>query len=313
MSGTPIKFNFHPYKFDEKEHVIEKSENGMKRRFLRGIASGPKWDGHGERMTQKAIQSFSNQANTGDILLYADLHGIRFTDDIGTLANHEILPNGDWFNEYRLYDQSDDVGAATVETVNKLWKQVNGLSPYTQPRQKGFSVEGTIPEGGLIAYKEDAAGNVAERVIDDVLLDGVIVVPRPAYQDSIAHAVYKALSVQPEWVTKKVVEKAFNDNDEYASYYYGRYQLEDSLYKAIDSIMTDKSPEKYQRMDLVFSVFKSNMMNLIKGHEVEFNSGSSIADKGLAVCKQELFTDLRSTLVRITKMLDKTGASEVEK
>jgi len=61
----------------------------------------------------------------------------------------------------------------------------------------GFSIEGIIPEDGII---KSAKG---ETILDNILLDGVILVPRPAYETSIANGVYKALGVISPWVAKK--------------------------------------------------------------------------------------------------------------
>ena len=140
-------------------------------------------------MTENAVNSFMGQANSGNVLLYEGQHGVNYIDDIGKLTSADIIKGGDWFTEFRLYDDLDKMGGVTLEKADKLWQQVNGFPPYNHPIQKGFSIEGEIPDGGIVSM--DTTG---KRVIDDVLLDGVVVVPRPAYKDSIASAVYKALS-----------------------------------------------------------------------------------------------------------------------
>jgi len=63
-----ISFHFSPC---DTDFTVEKSLNGskQKKRFLRGISSGIKLDGHGERMTQKAIDGFMEQAKKNEILL----------------------------------------------------------------------------------------------------------------------------------------------------------------------------------------------------------------------------------------------------
>ena len=98
-----ITFHFHPYevkKGDFSKYAVEKQDDeGRKRRYVCGIASGTQVDGHGERMTEKCIKSFMEQANSGDILLYPDPHGIKSTDDIGILKKANILGDGDWYTE----------------------------------------------------------------------------------------------------------------------------------------------------------------------------------------------------------------------
>lgn len=168
-----IRFKFHPLDFEKNLHAVEKSINGgQKRRYLMGVSSGEKLDGHGERMTQKCIKSFMDQANRGAILLYADRHDVNYTDDIGILSGARVLNDGDWETTFRLYDQEDGLGDNTIQKADKLWRQVNGLAPYPHPLQKGFSVEGYIPDDGIVEMSEDG-----RRVMDNVVLDGVVVVP----------------------------------------------------------------------------------------------------------------------------------------
>ena len=68
---------------------------------MRGISSGIQQDLHGEKMTEKCIKSFHDQASSGDILLYKGKHGVDFTEDIrnielskeGLYLLKRILPN----------------------------------------------------------------------------------------------------------------------------------------------------------------------------------------------------------------------------
>ena len=137
---TPVKkaisFHFHPKDFTSGGHAVEKADGGKKRRYLAGISSGVKIDAHDERMTPKCVKSFMDQANSGTILLYPDIHGIKASKDIGILTKAEVLPNGDWHCEFRLYDEMDDVDSESVQTANKIWKQINGMPPYKKPLQK---------------------------------------------------------------------------------------------------------------------------------------------------------------------------------
>jgi hypothetical protein len=258
-----IKFLFHPYKFEDKKHYLEKSDsNGSKRRFLKGIASGEKTDGHGERLTQKAIKSMQDQANSGDILLYADVHGIKGTDDIGRIESSEISPNGDWIIEARLYDEVDGIGSNTMERVDKLWKQINGLPPYRFAKAKGFSIEGFIPDDGIVEMAQDG-----RRVIDNVILDGVVTVPRPAYQTSIANAIYKALNETPPWMIEKAADsfKSIIATDEIQNNYYKkRFQFQDLLEERIENIMlSDNIKEKDRALTALFDGYKEAMIELI--------------------------------------------------
>jgi len=262
--GKDIKFHFHPYGFEENNHTIEKEDkDGKCRKYLAGVASGLNVDAHGERMSEKCIKSFMDQANSGDILLHPDLHGIRETGDIGILTKSEIMQNGDWYTEYRLYDETDGVGANKLEAIDTIWKQMNGLPPYKRKRQKGFSIEGIIPDESVIT---DTYGGFDRSVIDDVLLDGVVLVPRPAYKDSIATAVYKALGeVTP--FRRESIQTTIRENvqlqDLEDNYYKYKWQYLDALEQNIESIMTKNNNNKREELCILFDEYKDLMTNLI--------------------------------------------------
>jgi hypothetical protein len=172
----------------QSSRQIEKSIQGRKSKYLVGVASGIDEDAHGEHLTPNCIASLVKQAQEGDVLLFADVHGIKESEDIGIMTDFKVLPNKDWEVEFRLYDESDGVGRDCLDKINKLWAQLNGLPPYTQPRQKGFSIEGFIPDNQVLQYKKQQHGQ-----IDDMVLEGVVVVPRPAYQNSVVQAIQKSV------------------------------------------------------------------------------------------------------------------------
>lgn len=261
----PISFHFHPYKQSEGQFAVEKSLNNKKRRYLCGVSSGIKVDGHGERMTDTCIKSFIDQANTGDILLYPDVHGIKASEDIGRLVHGEIRPGGDWYTEYILHDESDGIGPVKAEKINDIWKQINGLPPYRAPKQRGFSIEGYIPDRGIVAMSHDG-----KRVINEVSLDGVILVPRPAYQDSIANAIYKALNECSPWEHDKIrvsLDSKLSDivgqKEGEKNYYQKKYAIEDAFNEVIEEIMTDKKSSKDARLNALFDDYKRLMVDLI--------------------------------------------------
>ena len=270
MQNQRIEFFFHPFDFNQNLHFVEKDEAGLKRKYLKGISSGIRIDGHGERMTEKCIKSFNEQANSGDILLYADKHGVAFTADIGILTKSEITPAGDWYTEYRLYDESDNMGENTLERANKLWKQVNGLPPYKKPKQKGFSVEGYIPEKGIVQMSDDG-----KRVIDEVHLDGAIVCPRPAYETSIAHALYKALGEEPPWVIRKGLRETLkfkiNEAKMIESFYKGFYKMNDFLFEEIEKIMQNPYvTDQRDRLSILLDEYREMMIDLILNNKEFF-------------------------------------------
>jgi len=268
---THIPIFFQPNIGDQGTYAVEKAEeNGTrKRRYLQGISSGVKLDKHSERMTDKCVKSFMNQANSGDVLLYPDIHGIKASEDIGVLVKGEIQPSGDWFTEYRLYDEYDDIDRASLDTANKIWKQVNGLPPYKTPKQKGFSIEGFIPDGGLLSAQKDELGNMTNRVIDEIDLDGVVVVPRPAYA-SVATACYKALGEMTPNHVKKIqglahgVFKSIMEGQQLNNQYYKmRWELGDVLEKSIITVMRSYNPNKEQELRIVFKEYTNALIPLV--------------------------------------------------
>jgi len=266
--GIHIPFHIHPFLFDLQQHAVEKTdESGNKRRYLYGISSGMKKDGTGERMTKECIDDMQLQANSGEILLYPSPHGVRDIDDIGRLVESTITPGGDWVTTYRLYDQHDGLGPVKLENVDNLWKQINGLPPYKTPKQKGFSIEGYIPDDGIIEMSE-----TGQRTIGKVNLDGAIVTSRPAYTDSVLTAVYKALDVLP--AKRRLAEtenirgtfmNLIHDEEVKQSYYSKRYKMDEALQDTIDKIMS-RGTEVQDRLNLLFGEYSQMMIPVSYTH-----------------------------------------------
>lgn len=268
---TPIRFVFDLSGNDTSQYAIEKDMGtGVKRRYLKGIASGIAVDGHGERMTENAINKMQNQANSGDVLLYADKHGVAYTEDIGKLVMASIDPQGDWNVEFRLYDSQDGIGANTLEKADKLWKQINGLPPYSKKHQRGFSIEGYIPDGGIMQLAQDG-----RRVVDDVYLDGCVVVPRPAYKTSIVSSVYKALNEPAPWELRKEMKSILGGSEidaDLSMYFRKRYKLQDALETMVENIMTNENiSNKKERLTEVFDEYKNMMVELLTDYPEAYN------------------------------------------
>lgn len=264
-----IKFNFHPYLWTDKKHVVEKEDStGVKRRYLIGIASGLKRDGQNERMTKGCIEKMQKLANSGDLMIFDCPHGVAGTDDIGIIVRSEITPLGEWLIEARLYDEKDGFASnsVTLEKVDKLWRQVNGLPPYSVPKQKGFSVEGYVPEGGIVSMS-DTGGN---RVINDIELDGVIVTPRPAYSDSIASAIYKTLDELMPEKKEELEENIFLKltdklkSGEYGhNFYLNYYSAQDAMQDILEEYL--RHPRQLDdRLNAAFEQYKRVMIELLK-------------------------------------------------
>jgi hypothetical protein len=288
-SKRKISFHFQPFQKEDKEFAIEKSDNnGLKRKYLCGISTGPKTDLEKERLTENAVNMIIKQAESEDILLYPDLHGIKASEDIGILTNAKILPDGDWYTEYRLYDEYDEVDQRSIEVADKIWKQSKGLPPYKHPKKKGFSIEGVIPDDGIISAEKDEFGNIGKRVIDKLELDGVVIVPRPAYKDGIANAVFKALGEIPPW-EKEILSKSIQgelksmlDNKELEDQFYSRrWEINDALEKQIEKVMSRKGDLKKEKLEYLFSEFKDLMIDLIMQSENMFQITENIEDDNI--------------------------------
>lgn len=204
-----------------KSSAIRKKA-GAKRRYLEGIASGPSVDAHGERMSRAAIRGMQEQARSGEVLLYADVHGIRASEDIGRVTQAKITPAGEWWIRVRLYDEADPVDDAAKQRADKVWRQINGLEPYERPQKRGFSIEG---------YSTDQNGGT----INGVDLDGVVLVSRPAYQRSVAQAVEKGRG--------RFKAKRERDNAIQALFDMQR-EFEDTLRELLEDVDDDRQAEK---------------------------------------------------------------------
>ena len=275
MEPRKIHIHFHPRE-GGSPFAVEKEEGGRKRRYLEGITSGLLSDGHGERMTEGCIESFQKQAESGDVLLYAGNHGSAYTEDIGMLVDSGVDPNGDWWTKYRLYDELDGMGAHTLEAADKVWRQINGLPPYTTPQERGFSIEGDIPDGGLKFV--DKSGR---RVMDDIVLDGVWLVRRPSYRSSVAHAVAKAIGAPIPGVVRKSLknslEQAMKDSEARSAYFDAQYRLQDALDKEMREIVCGGDPDREEQLSALFSEYGKMMTDLVLDHEFVFTEGESAA------------------------------------
>jgi hypothetical protein len=281
-----ISIPCHPYHHESGLHAIEKEDStGLKRRYLQGISSGVRIDGEGERLTENAIKGLLDQAKEKNILLYAGLHDVNFQDDIGILVDSSIINDGkDWFTVYRLYDEYDNLGSAKTEAADNVWKQVNGLPPYSKPAQKGFSVEGVVPLDSIISKKINKDGSYSQRVVDYMVLDGVVLVNRPAYTASFATAVYKCLGeLHPvaKEKSKQNIQQLFIDhvsqlNSERA-FYQSYYQMNDLMEDQIIKIMRlDDRPE--ERLKILFDQYRDYLIPIIIENQTLFSDDDQEID-----------------------------------
>lgn len=305
-----IRFDFLPYQFENKLHAVEKEAvAGVKHRYLCGVASGTKVDGQQERLTERAIKSMQEQANSGDILLFAGKHDVNFFEDIGILTKSDVLQNGDWYCEFRLYDSSDDVGQTTLERSDKVWKQSLGIAPYGRARKRGFSIEGVIPDGGIVHMSAND-----KRVIDDVKIEGVVLVNSPAYLPSIAHSVYKALGepdpvIERRKISTSLVQGIERDSS-IQSYYRSKYQINENLEEQIEAVMTssDDDKDKKEKLNDLFNEYKDLMIQLVLQSSAVYEDNMPIEQevkvtKNIFISKATVYKNILSELTAMEKVL----------
>lgn len=226
------------------------------RRYLGGVSSGLAEDAHGERMTKTAIDSFMEQANSGDILLYPDVHKIRKSNDIGILEKAQILDNGDWWTEYRLYDEQDldpNLHNTKLATIDTLWRQLRGDKPYKNPHRFGFSIEGKTSENGIISTPMNKA-------INEVMLDGVVMVPEPAYRTSVAQAIEKALD--GVFVSKgNSISSRLIQDESMDDLYEKRYQIEHAFNDLVAECL--ERGGSYEELARYFDDYRDSMIPIL--------------------------------------------------
>lgn len=320
-TSRKLSFKFHPFNIDNKEHFIEKAEDGGRRKYLRGISSGIMRDGHGERMTLNCINDMMTQGKSKNVLLYAGLHGVNFVDDIGKLVDSRVVNNKDWYTEYRLFDEMDNLDSVTIGKAEKVWKQITGQHPYDKPAQKGFSIEGTVPEESILEKNVLPDGSYANRVIDKVILDGTVVVNRPAYECSVATAVYKCLDeLVPEAALK--IRKGFRDNlfqeindrEAHDNFYQKFFNLNQVLESKIEEIMGRPESRNRERLGILLDEYKDIMLNLAMQNQEIFIPDDEaeidiiVREGAENVVKGNLIKTLAYDCLRLNKMLStRTG------
>jgi hypothetical protein len=298
----PIWFNL--YDFENKGHVVEKAdEQGRVRRYLKGIASGIKYDATNERMTQACIDDMLAQSRSGEVLMYEGQHGVNYTEDLGRLVEAELTSTGEWIITCRLYDVYDgfDPKSYTLERADKLWRQVNGLAPYENPMKKGFSIEGRIPEGGILSM-DNLGGS---RIIDKVLLRGVLVTPDPCYEDSNIIAIYKALDIDeiPAQSRDRLAGKMRNNfqaklekEESQSSFYMKKCKADEVLDESIEYILK-MGTQIADRLNILFDEYKQTMVGLILSHQSAFEREEAGQNPDVLKAKRlQVFKDIEDRL-----------------
>ena len=111
--------------------------------------------------------------------------------------------------------------------------------------------------------------------IDDVVLDGIGVVPRPAYTSSMALAVSKALGTKIESRVRKDFKNRIKDkinlNELNDKYFVRRTEFQDVLEEEIEEVMrADSIQDKQKSLIELLDEFKEHMIDLIRNSAGRF-------------------------------------------
>lgn len=259
MNGVKVKFTFAPYNFSEKRiakkgepYSFERTTDDAPGRYLCGVSSGTAIDGHGDRLLPEAIEDLHRQATDHDIYLYA-AHDRPFTDDIGLLKKSMLLDNGDWYTEYRLHDNNSE--------ADRVWKMVNGITPYTKAREFGFSIEGLIPRDEYTTANGLPTG---PKIVKRVILDqGVSVVTMPAYRPSHVVAIQKAFERDAMPIRREfpIIQKSELE------LLTERHKYDEQFENACEKIVFMDAPEEVllKEIDKVFGEYKAACTPVLLG------------------------------------------------
>lgn len=266
------------------------------RRYLEGVTSGLEVDHHGERMTEKCIKSFMDQANSGDVLLYPDIHGIRSSKDMGILEKAAILENGDWYTKYRLYDENDfnpGLHREKLATNDTLWRQINGLPPYNHAKSFGFSIEGIANDDNIIKTGMGTA-------MDGVELDGVVLVPRPAYPYSVANAIAKALgdiSIGDTSQSVNSIQTKLQEVEAQNDYYDQKFQIDMAFNDLIDECLKEEPSE--EKLIKYFDDYRDAMIPVLLQMASVTGQDLYKSENPYGLEKVEQFRVLKETLTQL--------------
>jgi len=176
------RFNIHTYL-----KAVEVDERGDW--WLVGVASGPRWDLQGERMSDRFIASMKEQIFSGQIPLRRS-HQDDWDGEMGYLRAGMIDPVGEL--EIRVWIDKEMPYCQTLKR-----KLEGDPAKGIQPRKLGLSVGGKIDK----AYTETRPDGSPGRVLDAGVLDHVTVTSCPAYPAAMISGMeVKSRQFARDWV-----------------------------------------------------------------------------------------------------------------
>ena len=251
--------------------VLKKDSNGKERKYLYATSSGSLYrDAHNEKMTERCIKGFQEQAQTKTIYLLHPHDENILANHIGKLEGDQsyIDENGEWKTVFRFWDDEDlkhDIPSALVARAKDAWNSITGQGVYDgKPSAlRQLSIQGLIDENKDIIQATDGSGG---RNLDWIELSCISLVEKGAYpQENITpvEKVFKQLYDSGK-IQKKdtLLGKLIKEENMEEDFRNQLARLEDKFNMKMHEILTDET------LDPAMS--KANADNLVNEYATEY-------------------------------------------
>ena len=250
--------------------VVKKDASGKERKYLYATSSGSLYrDAHNEKMTERCIKGFQEQAQTKTIYLLHPHDENILANHIGKLEGDQsfIDENGEWKTVFRFWDDEDlkhDIPSALVARAKDAWNSITGQGVYDgKPSAlKQLSIQGLIDENKDIIPATDGSGG---RNLDWIELSCVSLVEKGAYpQEDITpvEKVFKQINKTLVAKRETLLGKLIKDENAEEDFKNQLARLEDKFNLKMNEILTDK------KLDAAMA--KATADNLINEYALEY-------------------------------------------
>lgn len=247
---------------------IEKDEKGTEHRYLEGTSSGSLFiDAHNERMSERCIKGFQQQAEEKTIYLLHPHTNDLLTNHIGILISDKSFVDNmnEWKTVFKIWSNNDlnnGIPKSNIDRANDFWNMITGNGVYKKPTAiKQFSVQGLVDETKDIRHE----GNI--RIIDWVDLDGVSVITKGAYpQDdfTVAQKIFKQLDIKQIGILKNKIQKSENMED----FYISEMKLEDKYNDVKNEILFNDNLNNDEKKEQLIALLDEYREMSIKNLEL---------------------------------------------
>lgn len=253
--------------------VLKKDSNGKERKYLYATSSGSLYrDAHNEKMTERCIKGFQEQAQTKTIYLLHPHDENILANHIGKLEGDQsyIDENGEWKTVFRFWDDEDlkhDVPSALVARAKDAWNSITGQGVYDgKPSAlRQLSIQGLIDENKDIIQSTDGSGG---RNLDWIELSCVSLVEKGAYpQEDITpvEKVFKQLRESGKVKKKEtLLGKLIKEENMEEDFRNQLARLEDKFNMKMHEILTDETLDP--------AMAKANADNLVNEYATEYKN-----------------------------------------